>query len=231
MSDNSEEVRLSCYLPYEFSKKNEDGTETDALRFLNAFEKILFGKTSGNSVNVPELDMIDGLEEIIAKQSKLFYPESNKDYRNDFLPWLSQWVALTLRSDFSEEKKKDFIAKIVPLYKRRGTRDNMKQLLEMFTGKEVGISDMEEEPYYFKVYLNLNSVKESDSAADFDRAIQQANSVIELAKPAHTRYQLIPQLDTFRIGPYNNCPKVKGKNDCKIILGKNTRLGAANWKN
>jgi phage tail-like protein len=230
MSDNNDEIILSNYLPYEFSKRNEDCTETDALLFLKAFEKILLGKTSENIVNDDDLDKIRGLEEIIAEQSELFDPLTS-NYKADFLPWLSQWVALTLRSDFSEEKKKEFIAKIIPLYKRRGTKDNMKKLLEMFTGKEVVINDLEEEPYFFKVYLNLNSVKESDEQADFDRAIHQACWVIDLAKPAHTRYQLILQVDTFRIGPYNDCPEVDGKNDCKIILGKNTRLGAANWKN
>lgn len=243
MTNQNEEQRLADYLPYEYRKKAETGEETDTLRFLKAFERILLGLTDdnkvqdpdGNNVNTSNLNAIDGLEDIIARQADIFNPTKTPA---GFLPWLSQWVALVLRADISESKQRAFIAKIASLYPMRGTKANMVTLLAMFIDRNEQDVTIEDKfntvptPHFFKVLLNLSSVKDSNNKEDYDRAEQQAHSIIRLAKPAHTCYQLIPQFDTFRIGPYNSCPNdtTKTKKDCPIILGKNTRLGMADWK-
>lgn len=227
MSDNDSSKRLADYLPYEYRKKGANGEETNTLKFLKAFERILLGLTDENKTGDEQLDAIDGLEDKIAGLADYFRPDNTPE---EFLPWLSQWVALSLRSDISIQKQREFIAKIIPLYRMRGTKANMVELLTLFTGRGVSITEIDAEPHFFKVLLNLNDVKESNSKEDFDRAKQQAHSIIYLAKPAHTRYQLIPEIDTFRIGLYNSCTQDPKTINCPIILGRNTRLGIAGWK-
>ena len=50
------------------------------------------------------------------------------------MPWLAGWVALGLRADWTEAQKRDFLANIVPLYRRRGTKENLAELLRIYTG-------------------------------------------------------------------------------------------------
>ncbi len=239
MTNQIEEKRLADYLPYEYRKKAENGEESDTLKFLKAFDRILLGlpkenpalNPTGNTKEISALNNIEGLEDKIARMADFFNPDKTP---LEFLPWLSQWVALVLRADISESTQREFIAKIASLYPMRGTKANMVTLLAMFIERDEQDVTIEEEvkavPHFFTVLLNLNNVKDSNKKEDYDRAEQQAHSIIRLAKPAHTCYQLIPQFETFRIGAYNSCPTDITKKDCPIILGKNTRLGMADWK-
>ncbi len=243
MTNQIEEKRLADYLPYEYRKKAENGEESDTLKFLKAFDRILLGlpkenpalNPTGNTKEISALNNIEGLEDKIARMADFFNPDKTP---LEFLPWLSQWVALMLRVDIKEETQRKFIEKIVSLYQMRGTKDNMAGLLALFIRQDVtkvsvvSIKESDIEPHFFKVMVNLNDVKDGDKKEDYDRAVQQAHSIIHLAKPAHTCYQLIPQFDTFRIGPYNTCPTDQNNkdNNCPIVLGGNTRLGMANWK-
>lgn len=83
----------------------------------------------------------------------------------------------------------------------------MKELLEIFTSRDVTIDDqVDGEPHYFKVMLNLEAIKTSDSREAFERAKELAHSVIRLEKPAHTRYLLIPAVTTMRVGQQRKPP-------------------------
>ena len=59
----------------------------------------------------------------------------------EFLPWLSGWVALTLRADWSEATQRSFLQQIVPLYRLRGTRDGLQRMLTLYTGQPVEVDD------------------------------------------------------------------------------------------
>lgn len=240
------EKKLADYLPYDYRKKGQNGEETDALKFLKAFDRILLGSNANNKTGNEELDAIEGLEDKIARLSEYFHPAPAKT-PSEFLPWLSQWVALSLRVDISEVQQRKFIEKIIPLYRMRGTKTNMVELLKLFVGegRSVSITEQESGPHFFTVLLDLNDVKDGNSKDDYERAEQKAHSIISLAKPAHTRYQLIPKIDAFRIGDsskkdqndkfdpnfnFNSCPNNQDNKTCPIILGRNTRIGIANWK-
>src|SRR5713101_7373126 len=97
-------------------------------RFLLAFEQVLTG-LPGLAGREPEPPR--GLEEIIATIATLFDP---KETRKEFIPWLAGWVALGLRADWTEAQQRDFLANIVPLYRRRGTKENLAELLRIYTG-------------------------------------------------------------------------------------------------
>ena len=114
-----------------------------------------------------------------------------------FLSWLSSWVAFTLRSDLDVDLQGKFLAKIVSLYRRRGTKDNLQLLLSTFT---IGQPKIEESTdaasvHKFKVTLNLPSKPE---VVQRQRAIAQA--LIDLEKPAHTICELFLEFNTMQIG-------------------------------
>src|SRR6516165_683931 len=68
-----------------------------------------------------------GLEDVISDLARYFEPKRTEP---EFLPWLAGWVALSLRADLSEARKREVIARIVPLHARRGTPGGMKELVE-----------------------------------------------------------------------------------------------------
>lgn len=133
--------------------------------------------------------------------------------RDDFLPWLAQWVALSRAAGLPLERQRRLVRRIVPLYAWRGTRRYLTELLEFYLPEntEIRVEDQEfiglvvgkarigldswlehDRPYWFKVTIRM---PESASAAkpralgrnDWQERIRQ---VIELAKPAHTTYDL-----------------------------------------
>lgn len=223
--------QLLQYLPEAFREDPAMGL------FLTAFEKILLGNgdNAGSALgNDPR-----GIEQIIADLARYFTPgnDAADGAPDDFLPWLSQWLALSLRTDVTQVAASDnairrkFIARMTQLYRYRGTKQSMAELLTIFTSRDVTIRDqIDGKPHYFEVLLNLETIKTGDSQAAFDRAKELAHSVIRLEKPAHTRYLLIPAVTTMRIGQRQAPPPAPANVTLPtpyfIKVGVNTRLGA-----
>ncbi len=179
-------------------------------RFLLAFEQVLTGLPglAGREPAPPH-----GLEEIIATMALLFDP---KETREEFLPWLASWVALGLRADWTPAQKRDFLANIVPLYRRRGTKDNLAELLRIYTGLSpvitgAGDSDFQigvhstigmdtqiggSVPHFFRVSVTMPN----PDPPTLQRQRQIATALIELQKPAHTDYELDILFNTMQIG-------------------------------
>ena len=203
---------LSTYLqllPAIFS----DGLDEDRFlgRFLLAFEQVLTGLPADAFVG-HEPEPREGLEQTIAALHELFDPART---REEFLPWLAQWVALGLRADWTGPQKRAFLAKVVPLYRRRGTGDNLAELLSIYTGLTpviTGVEDTELQigvhstigldaqiggsvPHRFRVTLTLPGA----DAERLRRQQQIASALIELQKPAHTSYELEVVHDTMQI--------------------------------
>ena len=243
--DDKTENQLLQYLPEVY---RQDPATRD---FLLAFEKILLGHaddaiTQASIEDSETLKNLRGLEQILDDLARHFTPGTDETdgAPNEFLPWLSQWVALSLRWDVTLDAeinnaiRRSFIARMAQLYRDRGTKKGMKELLAVFTKTspaEVTIDDqIPGEPYFFRVLINLEAIKNGDSLKDFERTLELAHSVIRLEKPAHTRYQLVPDITTFRIGQRKEPPpapdNVTIPTDYNIIIGKNTRLGFARWK-
>jgi phage tail-like protein len=187
-------------------------------QFLLAFEQILLGR---KDANVPFPDVgVDfphhGLEETIGNLATYFDPMKTPE---DFLPWLADWTAFTLRADLPPEKQRQFIANIIQFYRWRGTKENLRNLLAIFT---VGVPTIIESsgaefqvgvhstigvdaylsggpPHYFQVTIALNRV----SATVLNRQLQIARALIDLEKPAHTFYDLEPVFPTMQINVHS----------------------------
>jgi phage tail-like protein len=170
----------------------------DLRTLLSALETILFEPNK------------QALESQIAGIARLFSAMETPD---EFLPWLAQWVALSHRMGLPLEQQRRLVGRIVPLYAWRGTKQYLTELLKLYlpTGAEVRVEDQEfngfkigmakvgldtwlerDRPFWFKVTIRVPS-----SGADAERGPQwqdewqkRVRQVIELAKPAHTTYDL-----------------------------------------
>src|SRR4029450_12957039 len=59
-----------------------------------------------------------------------------------FLDYLAKWVALTFDQNWELDKKREWLKRIVPLYKRRGTRAGITEYLAMFGGHQATVEEL-----------------------------------------------------------------------------------------
>lgn len=139
--------------------------------------------------------MFVALEQQIDDLASLFDPA---EAREDFLPWLSSWVALTLRADLPASQQRAFLARIVPLYRRRGTKQNLQDLLSIFTRGVPTITESDDSgpAHHFTITMRLPRA----AAQDQLRQSAIAHALIDLEKPTHTYYDLDLQFPTMQIG-------------------------------
>lgn len=168
------------------------GTETFAISLLWV---MLFLKW-----DAPEYP---GLEQYIDRIHTYFNPGTAKGADtapSDFLPWLAGWVALSLRDDWTDETKRQFISEIVPLYRQRGTKAGLEKILGLYL-KSLGFNDkvqvfeFDNPAHYFQVQLTL-----PDTDPDlYWRQARIARAIIDQEKPAHTYYALKILVPTMRL--------------------------------
>lgn len=116
--------------------------------------------------------------------------------REDFLPWLSTWAAFTLRAHLTPTELRDFLSRVIPLYRRRGTRQNLQDLLAVFTKGVPTIEESDARPNHFRVTVRLPN----GSPETHLRQGAIARALIEMEKPAHTSYEMELVFPTMQIG-------------------------------
>lgn len=179
-----------------------EGDHSFLAHLLAAFETILLRNATGSGVR--------SLEDVISDLARYFDPKRTE---TEFLPWLANWVALSLRADLSEARKREAIARIVPLYGKRGTKDGIKDLVELFTGGTITLiepDDLELQirdhstigrdtwlggppPHVFRARFtppHEDSKDKEQRERQGKLQIEIARWAIEMAKPAHTWYTL-----------------------------------------
>ncbi|NEO17494.1 MULTISPECIES: phage tail protein I [unclassified Moorena] len=208
---------LSSYLNYLPANFQEDPFVG---RFLLAFERVMSGFLPRDTDD-PNPEQL-ALEEYIERIPTYFNPYNHPDLPveseiapTEFIPWLASWVALSLRDDWTEETKRRFISNIVPLYRQRGTKTGVKQMLELYTQEDVKIYEFEQPAHYFQVTITLN---ERDPKL-LQRQEEIAKAIVNQEKPAHTFYALRVLVPGMQI--------INEPTDSKpgIIVGETTLLG------
>jgi len=124
-------TELSSYLQYLPSAlwAHEDDREQFLGKMLRIFEKILTGIPDGVAIG-------DGgksyppLEELIDRLPSFFNPWRTPT--DDFLCWLASWVALDLRSDWTEYQRRKITAGIVSVYRMRGLTQGLYTYLDIY---------------------------------------------------------------------------------------------------
>jgi len=105
----------NSYLRYLPAVYQEDAASRDFLeRYLSLFETFLWAE-----------DME------IGQIARYFDAEATP---GEFLSWLATWVAAIFDESWQEEKKRKFLQNAVELYKKRGTKEGLTELIEIYTG-------------------------------------------------------------------------------------------------
>lgn len=231
MSIEISNLRISSYLDYlpAIYRQPARGGRPDFLgRFLLAFEQVLTGVGDPDRPGLEEL--LDGIAgpdgtTLLAGAHRFFDPGPDRPEKErapaEFLEWLSGWVALTLREDWTDGEKRRILSEIVPSYRRRGTLDGLRQVLSAFTGlpadtidvrelvnpMQVGVTSTVGEdtvvggspPHYFLV----DALVPAAGIADLARKRRILRAILDLEKPAHTFYDLRIQVPTMQIGVHS----------------------------
>ena len=207
---NTSKPHLMESLPAIYQEADPSHPQTFLGQFLLVFEKVLLGlraETADSRRTItegakPESE-IEGLGEKIARLHRIFDPSETPE---EFLAWLAQWAALSLRSDLSPARKRKLLANIIPLYLIRGTQKYMEELLMLCVDAIVSITDVDipafqlethstigldsyiggGPPFFFSVTLVAPKLTQQEK----EQQIAIARSIVELAKPAHTIFEL-----------------------------------------
>jgi phage tail-like protein len=234
--------RLFGYLPAIFQDSGDSttGVPNPLGRLLMAFESIFLGLSKSYESEWADLQQQPGFEEILGgavnqSSRKILLegiqryfdpgptvadpnPKLPDDYNRapaDFLSWLAGWVSLTLRQDWDDARKRDFIARAVQLYRLRGTKDGVAKFVQVYTVLPVEISEQSAgfqlgvhsqigvdtllnggAPFFFRVKLRLPK----PDPALLGQEENIARAIIDLQKPAHTTYSLEIETPQFQIG-------------------------------
>src|ERR1700722_13694106 len=171
---------------------------------LAAFDDILLKQKAGTTPRKP------AIEELVADIACFLDP---RDAPSDFLPWLAGWAALTLTTDIPESRQREILARIIPLYARRGTVRGICQMVALFTGGTLEIQELPDAefqiedhstigtdtylggppPHVFHAVFSLSEAQADEREERAKSAQLQtriARAVIEMSKPAHTWFTL-----------------------------------------
>jgi hypothetical protein len=118
---------------------------------------------------------------------------------DEFLVWFAQWMGLVLKANWDIETKRKLIAKIILLYRMRGTKNGLEEYLKICTGYDAEIIDEMNfqvgitstvgkdtrigglPPYHFIVNIYIPG---SDPGIPINRAMIE--ELINNEKPVHT---------------------------------------------
>jgi phage tail-like protein len=107
------------YLRYLPAVYQEDDRSRDFLeQFLSLFETFFAG-----------------LEARIDHIARYFDPDSSL-VSTDFLRWLSTWLAISVDNNWDDAKLRELVKRAPEIYKKRGTRAAIEDMIEIFTGEK-----------------------------------------------------------------------------------------------
>jgi len=179
------------YLPQIYQLDNAVGSSF-LREFLWVFQHVLESTTA---------PMVDG--------HRYYDP---RETPKEFLPWLASWVALTLDVDWPESKKRKMIQAAAKMYRYRGTRRALEEVLAIFVGKRprieentwpyrgfrVGVSSTIGDDTLILPRINLDHcfiVRFPMGPSEMnEEQIVKIHQIINKEKPAHSTYFL--QFDT-----------------------------------
>jgi len=179
----------------------------DLQAFLTPFQAIFVRsesapETSGDAAAAQHPSR--SLEDQIGRIPSLLNPA---DTPEDFLSWLAQWASISLYPDARDRRR--LVAQMIPLYRSRGTKEYVEQVLRLYVDGNVAVEEDElpgmavgvaarthvglnprpgDDPFRFTVTVEFSTVP--PGRHEGARLVALARRVIDLAKPAYTHYRL-----------------------------------------
>ena len=189
---NTDQTRIRYYelLPDIYQRGDYLGDADFLQDFFKGFEDILQGQKNDEAVLTEK-----GLAEILNRIQDYFSPELTPD---EFVDWLAGWLALDIsrepsekngsgagpysarqRFPYGEEKrsrKRRLIKKLAPLYHFRGTKEGLRQIIDIYFGDDLRGFHINEltKPFVVGDPEGLEKVK-----ADYARRIGEDESEID----------------------------------------------------
>lgn len=173
------------YLDYLPSAYSSDEKSRDFLeRFLSIFSSIM-----------------SDMEEQIANASRLFDVDC---VEGEYLKWLASWLSVKVDESWGEEQLKKLVKRAPEIYKRRGTKQAIEDIVEIYTGckpmivEHFQIKFIEKNPKLRELYNELYSIDPYTFCvivrADCVPSLQQQialQKLLDEEKPAFTKVKLI----------------------------------------
>ena len=100
-----------------------------------------------------------------------------------FLPWLASWLGLIFSAQWPEARRRRLLAEAMDLYRWRGTRKGLIQMIEVCTGFTPVISDVPGQPFVFRITISALAGRDAPDKNLIEELIQ-------MHKPAHAGYIL-----------------------------------------
>ena len=206
------------YLPEIYQQETEGVAFVG--RYLKIFEKLLTG-IDDESERQPAVSddagvsglSFEGIEAVVARLHEYLEPETAPA---EFLKWLAGWMALSLRDDWDEASKRTLIQRIIPLYKKRGTKSGLSEYLKIFVGNNVKLDEYLTGitvgvtgsvgidtfvggllPHFFIVTIAFTTIISLGFIQD---TVGATKAVLDLEKPAHTYYALRFDIPGITVG-------------------------------
>jgi len=190
----------------------------DAFEFLNGYLKVFEALLTGRD-DVPPASAVPSMGGAIASVPDLLDPAltpvtsagPGAPLRSEFLDYLGQWVALAFDQNWGLDKRREWLRRIVPLYKRRGTLAGLREYLAMFIGRRAQVEELPggfivgnkanatvgvnsfiagAPAYFFRVRINYGFPPDPFDVAEWKNLRRGTRAIVDLEKPAHTYYTL-----------------------------------------
>ncbi len=223
-----------AHLPAIYREGERPGQANFVGRFLKNFEKLLTGIDDGVVTVEAEPDgsvavrTVVSIDEIVGRLHDFFDPLFTPpvfDRPADeaaFVAWLSSWVALVQNQTWDLRSQRRLLARIVPLYRQRGTKDGLEEYLriylrefagtvvtveEQLDGIQVGAATIGQNtvvggspPFFFFVQIALQALS---GPAAFRNLVTNTRAIVDLEKPAHTYYAFLYRVPAMTVGVYS----------------------------
>ncbi len=235
--------------------RGTNGTGTGFLDgYLRVFEALLRGRS-----DTPASEGARPLEGTIAAFPRRLDPglcpvddPSASPLESAFLDYLARWVALSFDQNWDLDKRREWLGRIVSLYKRRGTRDGITEYLRMFVGDQVKVEELSGgfivgvKPYatvgvtsfiagapahYFRVRMNYGFFPAPFEIEAWKNLRKGTRTIVDMEKPAHTYYTLHARTPGIIVGGalYGgpNAAIAANRNKGRATIGKDTLIWRA----
>lgn len=166
---------------------------------------------------------------------------------DESLPWLESWFAVTAEQSWSVEARRTFLERAPALYKKRGTRAGLRELLEIYLGQDGSSKRRRKREPFFSIveYADLQCQTASghdrgrfDTFADLlsspreflvllDPAIDEETRrtierIVDMEKPAHTAGRTISLQPWIRLDDHSYLGVNSRLPDREFIVGAST---------